>query len=425
MDIVFRNPLEKTPNYILKDRVYGDDISAFFGWSLSNDISGHVLIMGGYGDDSNGTNAGAAIVFTGDGNNKWVYKQKIKGSFAGDQYGISVTNNNDASILIIGGNLIDNYTIGGVINAGGAAIYTGNKNQGWGFKQMITGDSAGDQYGRSVATNADGSVIVLGGDFDDDAGFNAGAALIYTGSSNSFWRIKQKITGDSPTDYYGSSVSTNNDGSIIIMGGRLDDDNGSNAGAALIFTGNKNQGWKLKQKIVGDYAGNFLGVSTAVNHDGSVIVLGQDGDDENGLNAGAVSIFTGNKNNGWALNQKLLGENPGDLFGKSVSINNSGNFIIIGAHNNDQQISNAGAGYIYEQKDSNWVLQEKILGIDFNSFYGYSVGINYNGNAAFLGGYNARNEIGNAVGGILIYQANPLKDYIFTHNQDFDFQFLK
>jgi hypothetical protein len=56
------------------------------------------------------------------------------------------------------------------------------------------------------------------------------------------------------------SVATNGDGSVIVMGGPLDDNgNGTNAGAALVFTGNSTVGWTQTQKLSGDSAGDLFG----------------------------------------------------------------------------------------------------------------------------------------------------------------------
>jgi hypothetical protein len=77
----------------------------------------------------------------------------------------------------------------------------------------------------------------MGGVGDDPNGVtNAGAALIYTGNSTLGWTLKQRITGDNLVDEFGNSVATNSDGTVLMMGGGNDDPNGvSSAGSALIY----------------------------------------------------------------------------------------------------------------------------------------------------------------------------------------------
>ena len=110
--------------------------------------------------------------------------------------------------------------------------------------QKLSGDSAVDQFGHSVATNIDGSVIVMGG-IGNDGGtiVGSGAALVFTGNSTVGWTQKQKLSGDSAADQFGHSVATNGDGTVIVMGG-IGNDNGPavGSGAAFVFTGNSTVG---------------------------------------------------------------------------------------------------------------------------------------------------------------------------------------
>ena len=128
---------------------------------------------------------------------------------------------------------------GGTVSGSGAAlVFTGNSTVGWTRKQKLSGDSAGDQFGWSVATNNDGTVIVMGGPFDDpNSVTSAGSALVFTGNSTIGWTQKQKLNGDSTVDLFGWSVATNDDGNVILMGG-IGNDGGAIAGSggAMIFT---------------------------------------------------------------------------------------------------------------------------------------------------------------------------------------------
>ena len=124
-----------------------------------------------------------------------------------------------------------------VTNVGSALVFTGNSTIGWTQKQTLTGDTTQDFFGYSVATNGDGTVIVMGGPVDDPNSVNAaGSALVFTGNSTVGWTQKQKLSGDSTNDRFGSSVATNADGSIIVMGG-IGNDGGTTvgSGAAMVF----------------------------------------------------------------------------------------------------------------------------------------------------------------------------------------------
>jgi uncharacterized protein YciI len=275
-------------NYFVKQKLTGDSAIDVFGWSVATNSNGTVLMMGGHYDDDSGFNAGAALIYTGNAVAGWQLRQKLTGDSANDEFGQSVAINSDGTLLMMGGALDDD----GGNNAGAALIYTGSAQGGWTLKQKLTGDSADDSFGSSIATNSNGTVLMIGAFYDDDSGFNAGAALVYTGSAQGGWTLKQKITGDSTNDYFGWSVATNSDGTVLMMGGDLDDDGGIDAGATLIYTGSAQNGWALKQKLTGDSAGDQFGWNVATNSDGTVLMIGAFYDDDGGENAGAALVYT-------------------------------------------------------------------------------------------------------------------------------------
>jgi hypothetical protein len=357
--------------------------------ALNNDAT--ILMMGGVGDDPNGVmDAGSALIFTGNVQAGWILKQKLTGDGLNSYFGDSLATNSDGTVLMMGGFGDDPN---GVLNAGAALIYTGNAINGWALKQKITGDSANDQFGSSIAINSDGTVLMMGGVGDDPNGvLDAGAALIYTGNAINGWDLKQKITGDSANDQFGSSIAINSDGTVLMMGGVGDDPNGVlNAGAALIYTGNATNGWVVKQKITGDNINDQFGSSVAINSEGTVLVMGGFGDDPNGvLNAGAALIYTGNAINGWDLKQKITGDSANDQFGSSIAINGDGTVLIIGKLYDDPNgVLNAGAALIYTGNAVNgWALKQKITGDKTDSYFGQTVATNSDGTVVMMGGYD-------------------------------------
>ena len=152
----------------------------------------------------------------------------------------------------------------------------------------MLGDSIGDGFGRSVAINNSGTILVVGAPFDDDAGTNAGSALIYTGSEQAGWTLKQKITGDSAGDEFGYSVKINSFGNILSMGSRSDN---NSTGAVLVYTGNALGGWSQIRKLIGSNQGNNFGFSHDINDNGNIIIAGEYLDDTAGTNAGAASVY--------------------------------------------------------------------------------------------------------------------------------------
>jgi hypothetical protein len=82
------------------------------------------------------------------------------------------------------------------------------------------------------------------------------------------------------------------------------------------------------------------------------------------------------------LGQDIDGEASGDNSGFSVSLNNCGNIVAIGARNNDDNVSNSGHVRVYEYNSSSqlWVrLGQDVDGEAVGGKFGYSVSLNNSG----------------------------------------------
>ena len=355
-------------------KIVGDGIEDW-GNSVAINGSGNVVLFGGKDNLGNG----AAIIYTLNNFGNWIYAQKLTGDAGGDNWGASLTVNNDGSIIVLGGDL-DNQ-----IN-GAAIIYTGSTGLGWTYKQKLTGDVGQDRWGHSMAISDSGNVIILGGRSDN---IDSGAAIIYTGNATAGWTFKQKLTGDTGQDNWGWSVATNNNGSVVVLGGYKDN---NNSGAAIVYTGNATSGWAYKQKLTGDAGTGYYGWSTATNGEGNVIVFGGWG---NNNNSGAAIVYTGNAAAGWTYKQKLTGDGGQDRWGHSVSTNNDGSLIVLGGwHDNNQ----SGAAVVYTGNAvSGWGYRQKLTGDSGVDNWGYSTATNDYGNTIVIGGPADNNRSGGAI----------------------------
>jgi hypothetical protein len=104
-------------------------------------------------------------------------------------------------------------------------------------KLVASDAAAGDYFGHSVGISGDGNTALVGAPFEDDAGFNSGAAYIFTYSGGS-WSQQSKFTASDATtyDYFGYDVALSGDGTTAIMGAVGGDDGATDAGFAYIFT---------------------------------------------------------------------------------------------------------------------------------------------------------------------------------------------
>ena len=135
----------------------------------------------------------------------------------------------------------------GGVDAGRAYIYFGGASMNNTADVTLTGAAANDYFGTSVSTagdlNGDGySDVIVGANFNDAGGADAGRAYIYFGGASMNTTADVTLTGAAAGDYFGWSVSTagdvNGDGySDVIVGAYLNDAGGADAGRAYIYFG--------------------------------------------------------------------------------------------------------------------------------------------------------------------------------------------
>lgn len=318
----------------------------FFGYKVA--ISGSYAIVGAYGDDDNGTDAGSAYIFTNDGSDHFVQTVKLIGldTAAGDEFGRQVAINNDYAVVGAWAD-DDNGT-----SSGSIYIF---KNSGSGVfvqtQKIIAYDAeAFDNFGRSVAI--DGDYLIIGSKNDLAPVFGTSSAYIYKKDVTGTFSFIGKIhSSDNNVNDFGNSVDIN--AQYAVVGASGNDDNNSNAGSAYIFKNDGNDNFIETNKLLAldAAAGDFFGYSVCI--EGNYAVIGAYGNDDNGSNSGSAYIFENDGNGNFIQIEKLLASDAAasDQFGAEIAI--STNHIIIGAHDNTinfngYDYTGAGSAYIFK-----------------------------------------------------------------------------
>ena len=243
------------------------------------------------------------------------------------------------------------------------------------FKESKISTSDGDpndRFGESAAI--DGTTAVLGAFRDDDAGFDAGAAYVYT-IVDGVWTQQEKLVPDDggagldviDRGLFGSSIDLSND--VIVVGAIDSRENGRRIGAAYVFERDADNNWEQRARLTAFDAAANDNYAASVATNGDFVMVGALDDDHSGLtNAGAVYVYARNTNsvgsNRWELTEKIIPNDSeqGDSFGWYVAID--GNRAIIGARDVDDRAEDAGAAYIYELQGEKWAQIEKIYASD-------------------------------------------------------------
>ena len=398
---------------------HGND---FFGQSVAISSDGNTAIVGAYYDNDRGRGSAYIYIRSGD---KWNEHSKLIASDGAspDYFGWSVAISGDGNTVIVGAMGDDNEK---GINAGSAYIYTRN-DSGWVEKvKLLASDGAdGDNFGMSVSISSDGNTAIVGAHGDDSY---RGSAYIYTRTDNGWVEEAKLLASDGVGfDNFGRSVSISSDGNTAIVGARLDyNENDDNAGSAYIYTRSGDVWVEEVKLLASDGSSNDqFGYSVFISGDGNTVIVGAIGDDnEKGTNAGSAYIYT-RTDNGWIEEAKLLASDSitgdqfgwsvstlleidsitGDSFGWSVSISDDGNTVIVGTYIDDIHGDRTGGAYIYTRSNGTWGQKVKLLASDGSNgdMFGSSVAISGDGDTAIVGAHFDHSENGDVAGSAYIF----------------------
>ncbi|MBI5435129.1 MAG: FG-GAP repeat protein [Planctomycetes bacterium] len=302
------------------------------------------ILVGADGTDVNGSGAGSASVYSGK---TGTVLSTVSGTAANDIFGTAVAGLGD-----VDADGRPDYAIGAPWNDnangvdGGSVRVVSGKNGNLLF--TFIGDATSDYFGMTVTgagdVNKDGRAdIAVGAPYGDGpTGSASGYVRVFSGANGT---VLYTLRGDSAGDNFGGSVAgagdVNNDGWVdLIVGAQYDDPTGTSSGSASVMSGKNGA---VLHKFVGDAATDLFGSSVSgagdIDHDGFADVLvGATWDDNTGANAGSMRVFSGF--DGQAL-YTLNGVAAGDQFGYKVAS--------VGDVNKDGTLDFAGTSYLAAQ----------------------------------------------------------------------------
>ncbi len=247
-----------------------------------------------------------------------------------------------------------------------------------------------DMFGNSLSIS--GNTAVIGAPQDDDIADNSGAVYVFERDANASWHFSAKLTVADGEDYdmFGEAVDI--DGDYLVGSAFQATGITTNTGAAYVFKRNGTN-WEFQQKIYADdgASGDNFGKSVAIS--GDYIVVGAPNED---FGTGVAYVFH-RSGETWTQIAKLEESSNGEVndnFGCSVDI--YGNYIVIGAWQDNAPESNTGATYIYKNNSGIWELDVKLVPDDAQTDdeTGYSVAIS--GNYVVSGSFNQNGARGAA-----------------------------
>ncbi|MCF8014618.1 MAG: FG-GAP repeat protein, partial [Chromatiaceae bacterium] len=254
------------------------------------------------------------------------------------------------------------------------------------FTQVLGDQSTSSLFGSAVAIDGD---RVLIGDHMDDGTSGAEGSLSYLRRGSAYLfnantgALEHQLTASDAAkdDLFGKSVAISGDYVVIGAEGKAfynsDENNYSwQAGAAYLFDATTGQ--ELAKLTASDAAqGDYFGGSVAI--DGDYILVGAHGDDDHGNVSGAAYLFKYDASTS-TLSQLHKFTDSGSLgLGSSVAI--EGNSVLIGSYEPDRR----GAVYQFAFDDTSYNLVRKLTASDaaYRDSFGGSIALD--GGKALIG----------------------------------------
>ncbi len=216
--------------------------------------------------------------------------------------------------------------------------------------QDIIGEFDHHGLGEAISLSADGNTVAIGC-WTPNYFANNGSVRVYgknvdTGEWEQIGDIIESETNDRVIlgEQSGRAISLSDDGTVLAIGARGNDEAGTDAGHVRVFkkmTDAPSPGgfkWvQIGNDIDGTQAGSLSGFEVSLSGDGNVVAIGAPFFDVNGLSdAGHVRVYKrdGDAFDNWVqIGSDIEGQSVGERFGASVSISDNGNTLAVAALN--------------------------------------------------------------------------------------------
>ena len=319
-------------------------------------VDGDTVVISSLLDDDAGTDSGSVYVFFRSGGT-WTQQAKLTASdaAAGDVFGEAIGISGDT--VVVGADFNDDAG-----DRSGSAYVFVRSGSNWTQQAKLTAGDArlGDLFGRGV--DISGDYLVVGASGNDDRGNLAGAAYVFVRSGTTWTQQAKLFASDaSPIDRFGNTGVAIS-GATVIVGSLQDDDAGSNSGSAYVFV-RSGTTWTQEAKLTASDAAAEDAFGALVGISGDTVVVGSVLDDDAGTNSGSAYVFV-RSGTTWTQEAKLTASDAAaeDAFGALVGI--SGDTVVVGSVLDDDAGTNSGSAYVFVRSGTTWTEEAKLTASD-------------------------------------------------------------
>jgi hypothetical protein len=358
-------------------RLIADDAATNDRFGISVSLSGNQAIVGASGNRDAGSMTGSAYVFEYD-KGAWSQEQKLLADIpeSPDHFGFSVANANGR--ILVGSIGDDDF---GWFSGSSYIFEKIDSNWSITSKLQSKNGTSNDYFGSSISLYGNKAIVGVEGDADNGA--YSGSVYFYD-LIDGRWILNKKVvlTDGMPFDNFGGSVSLFGNRALIGVSG--DNENGENSGAVYVFEF-FNGDWHETAKLMasGSEEYNSFGFSVSLYEDRALIAA------LNSSYSGRVFIF--DYDNSWVQSPVLTGDYS---FYSVSSVSLSGDRALIGA---------SGTSFVFDLVNGNWEETYEIYPNDRETNDAFAIDVSLDGDRALFSAAG-NDEFGNNAGAAYLFE---------------------
>ncbi|MEO0323091.1 MAG: Dickkopf N-terminal cysteine-rich domain-containing protein [Myxococcota bacterium] len=291
------------------------------------------------------------------------------------ELGASVSLSGDGTRAVVG---VPESDVGGFLTSG-ALLFFERVDGSWVLEDAVVDTSESyERLGGTVSMDATGSRVVAA--TSDDSFFD-NAVFVYA-RRGSRWILEQQLLPSVSTGVteYGSTVDIDGSGSRVVVGDPSFDDvssfGGDDRGAATVFVRSGTR-WTEEAHIdlgTGSEASDRFASSVSIDDSGTRLVIGAENDRRTAttLRSGVVRVYA-RTGSSWIEEQLLEAATPasGDEFGQRVAMAGDGTRLFVGAPGDDIGTrANAGSATVFLRTGTTWSREATLDGVGTQGFGG-------------------------------------------------------
>ncbi|WNM28001.1 FG-GAP repeat protein [Demequina capsici] len=245
-----------------------------------------------------------------------------------------------------------------------------------------------DYFGISVALSGDGRTMVVGAYATNSY---KGSATVFVKDDDGTWREQEQLFPVTSSTGFGFGTALNADGTVLVVGGYA---------RAHIYQ-RSGDVWTLITTLhpTGITSTDYFGWNLGLSADGKNLAVSATG-------ARTVYVF-GESGGIWSELAQLTGDTSDWGYGASLSMADDGSTLAVGSEG-----EGLGYVYLYDNDGGSWTRQTKLqaTGLDSNGGFGSGVALDGDGStlavgAAYQNGYAGKAYIFTKDGGVWMQQA--------------------